>query len=368
MNCGPTSAAVNATATDAAALSATDAQRWAAVLERDASADGIFYYGVLSTGIYCRPSCAARRPRRENVRFYATPAAAERDGLRPCKRCRPDGLGPSQQQAAIIARCCRLIDQAETMPTLAALAGAARLSRFHFHRLFVRVTGLTPKAYAAAQRARRLRERLLHAPSVTGAIYDAGFNSNSRFYEGSGAALGMTPGAYRRGGEGARIRFAVGDCSLGAVLVAATERGVCAILLGDDPDRLLRQLQDRFPKAQLIGADRGFKRLIAAVAGLVEHPARGLDLPLDLRGTAFQYRVWQALRRIAPGTTVSYAELARRLGAPRAARAVGAAVAANVLAVAIPCHRVIRSDGSLCGYRWGVARKRALLEREGRPR
>ncbi len=333
--------------------------------ERDAGADGAFFYGVLTTRVYCRPSCAARRPHREHVRFYDTAAAAERDGFRPCKRCRPDGPSPSQRQAAIIARCCRLIEQSETMPALAELASDAHLSRFHFHRLFKRITGLTPRTYAAAQRARRMREALLRGPSVTGAIYDAGFSSSGRFYEGSGAALGMTPGAYRRGGEGTRIRFAVGQCSLGALLVAATARGVCAILLGADPGALLRQLQDRFPRAELLGADRRFERLVAKVVGLVECPARGHDLPLDLRGTVFQQRVWRALSRISPGTTVSYSQLARRLGAPRAARAVGAAVAANALAVAIPCHRVIRSDGALSGYRWGVARKRALLVREG---
>ncbi len=347
---------------------ASDAQRWAAVVRRESDADGAFYYAVRTTGVYCRPSCAARRALRRNVRFFDSAQAAEGAGFRPCKRCHPEGPGLAQRQAAIIARACRRIDLAESMPDLATLASEAGLSRFHFHRLFKRHTGMTPKAYVSAQRARRVRDQLLRGGDVTGAIYDAGFGSNGRFYAGSGAALGMTPSRYRAGGDGASIRFALGQCSLGSLLVAATDIGICAILLGDDAAALLRDLQDRFPKARLIGGDRTFERLVAQVAGLVEAPASGLDLPLDLRGTAFQHRVWQALRRIRPGTTVSYAEIARRLGLPGSVRAVAGAVAANPLAVAIPCHRVIRSDGSLSGYRWGVSRKRALLEREARMR
>jgi AraC family transcriptional regulator, regulatory protein of adaptative response / methylated-DNA-[protein]-cysteine methyltransferase len=346
----------------------TDTQRWAAIVRRSATADGNFYYAVRTTGVYCRPSCGARRALRKNVRFFDSAAAAERAGFRACKRCRPDGAGVMQQQAALVARACRLIDEAETMPDLAALAAAAGLSRFHFHRVFKHHTGMTPKAYVTAQRAERVRKQLQRAGSVTGAIYDAGFGSNARFYAGSNAALGMTPSRYRSGGDGAQIRFAIGECSLGALLVAATDKGICAILLDQDPAALLRDLEDRFPKAQLIGGEPGFEKLVSTVAGLVESPAHHVDLPLDLRGTAFQHRVWQALRRIRPGSTVSYGELARRLGVPGSARAVAGAVAANPAAVAIPCHRVIRSDGSLSGYRWGVARKRALLEREARMR
>jgi AraC family transcriptional regulator of adaptative response/methylated-DNA-[protein]-cysteine methyltransferase len=348
----------------AAARFAGEAQRWAAVVRREPAADGIFYYAVRTTGVFCRPSCGARRALRKNVRFFDSAEAAAQAGFRPCKRCEPLGDGLAQRHAALVARACRLIDAAENAPDLAALARAAGMSRFHFHRLFTRLMGMTPKAYITAQRAQRVREQLLRKGSVTGAIYDAGFGSNGRFYAGSDAALGMTPSTYRGGGEGARIRFAIGECSLGSILVAATDKGICAILLGDDAAALLRDLEDRFPKAQLIGGDAGFEKLLAQVAGLVEAPARGLDLPLDLRGTAFQHRVWQALRKIRPGTTVSYSELARRLGRPGSARAVGGAVAANALAVAIPCHRVIRRDGSLSGYRWGVSRKRALLERE----
>jgi AraC family transcriptional regulator of adaptative response/methylated-DNA-[protein]-cysteine methyltransferase len=263
-----------------------------------------------------------------------------------------------------VARACRLIETAEEAPDLEALAAEAGLSRFHFHRVFKAKTGVTPKAYAAAHRMRRVREALPQSGTVTDAIYGAGFNSNGRFYAVSSHALGMPPRAFRRGGAGVSIRFAVGECSLGSVLVAATEKGVCAISLGEDPDRLVRELQDRFPHARLIGADRDFERFIAKVIALVERPAQGFDLPLDVRGTAFQQRVWQALRQIPAGRTMSYAELAKRIGVPHAVRAVAQAVACNALAVAIPCHRVVRTDGALSGYRWGVERKRALLARE----
>ncbi|HEY7649796.1 MAG TPA: bifunctional DNA-binding transcriptional regulator/O6-methylguanine-DNA methyltransferase Ada [Methylomirabilota bacterium] len=342
----------------------TDEDRWAAVVRRDAGADGLFYYSVKTTGVYCRPGCASRRPRRENVRFHSTPAEAERAGFRPCRRCRPNEPGLAKQRAAAVARACRLIETAEAMPNLDTLAAAAGMSRFHFHRVFKTVTGVTPKAYAAAQRTRRVREELTRNATVTEAIYGAGFNSNGRFYATSSEVLGMTPTAFRSGGPGASIRFAVGECSLGSILVAATEKGVCAILLGDDPGPLVRELQDRFPKAQLVGGDAGFERLVAKVVGFVEAPALGLDLPLDVRGTAFQQRVWQALRRIPAGSTTSYTKLAARIGAPTAVRAVARACATNAIAVAIPCHRVVRNDGGLAGYRWGVERKRALLSRE----
>ena len=263
-----------------------------------------------------------------------------------------------------MARACRLIETAEEVPSLDALADAAGLSRFHFHRVFKTTAGLTPKAYAAAHRARRVRDELSRSDSVTDAIYGAGFNSSGRFYATASEVLGMTPTDFRAGGDGAAIRFAVGECSLGSILVAATERGVCSILLGDDPDALARQLQDRFPKARLIGGDRDFERLVAKVVGFVEAPALGLDLPLDVRGTAFQQRVWQALREIPAGATSTYTKIAARIGAPKAVRAVARACASNTLAVAIPCHRVVRHDGGLSGYRWGVKRKRLLLERE----
>lgn len=273
-------------------------------------------------------------------------------------------MPPAGQRALQVAALCRLIEQSETVPTLAQLARHAGLSASHLQREFKAVTGLTPRAYAAAQRARRLRAELARGGTVTDAIYDAGYNSSGRFYDNANQVLGMTPTRYRRGGEDTAIRFAVGECSLGAILVAASERGVCAILIGDDPEALARDLQDRFARAELIGGDVAFEQQVAKVVGLVEAPRLGLDLPLDVRGTAFQQRVWQALRDIPPGATASYGEIARRIGAPKAVRAVAGACAANTLAVAIPCHRVVRTDGSLSGYRWGVERKRALLERE----
>jgi AraC family transcriptional regulator of adaptative response/methylated-DNA-[protein]-cysteine methyltransferase len=343
---------------------ATDADRWAAVLRRDTGADGAFYYSVRTTGVYCRPACGSRRARRENVAFHPTREAAERAGFRPCKRCRPHESGLAEQRAEAVARACRLIETAEELPNLDALADAAGMSRFHFHRVFRTVTGLTPRAYAAAHRARRVREELTRSDTVTEAIYGAGFNSNGRFYATATEVLGMTPTHFRAGGSGASIRFAVGQCSLGEILVAATDKGVCAILLGNDPAALVRDLQDRFPNAELIGGDRDFEALVARVVGFVEAPALGLDLPLDVRGTAFQQRVWQALREIPAGSTTSYTELAARIGAPTAVRAVAHACASNAIAVAIPCHRVVRSDGGLSGYRWGVERKRALLARE----
>ncbi len=273
---------------------------------------------------------------------------------------------PDSPHAVLVAAACRLIERAEPPLNLAELADKAGLSAYHFHRVFKAATGLTPKAYAVAHRARRVRTALRQGQNVTKAIFDAGYNSNGRFYEKSNALLGMTPSQYRAGGADTAIRFAIGECSLGAILVASSERGVCAISLGDDPDALARDLQDRFPRARLIGADKRFERLVAAVVGFVEQPARGMDLPLDVRGTAFQQRVWQALQKIPAGTTATYTQIAKRIGAPTAVRAVAGACAANTLAVAIPCHRVVRSDGGLAGYRWGVARKQALLAREER--
>jgi AraC family transcriptional regulator, regulatory protein of adaptative response / methylated-DNA-[protein]-cysteine methyltransferase len=341
-----------------------DDERWAALERREPRADGFFYYSVRTTGVYCRPSCAARRARRENIRFHATREEAERAGFRPCKRCRPDEPALSERRAVAVANACRLIESADDMPSLGALAEAAGMSAFHFHRVFRAITGLTPKAYAVAHRARRVRDELSRTGTVTEAIYAAGFNSSGRFYATAPAVLGMTPTNFRSGGDGASIRFAIGECSLGAILVAATDKGVCAIMLGDDPDALARELQERFPKARLTGSDKDFDRLVSKVVGFVEAPALGLDLPLDVRGTAFQQRVWQALREIPAGATMTYTMLAERIGMPKAVRAVGHACASNAIAVAIPCHRVVRRNGGLAGYRWGVKRKRALLDRE----
>jgi AraC family transcriptional regulator, regulatory protein of adaptative response / methylated-DNA-[protein]-cysteine methyltransferase len=339
--------------------------RWAAVVARDRQADGTFYYSVSTTGVYCRPSCGSRRANPKNVRFHRTTADAERAGFRPCKRCRPDQPALEQRYAARVADICRVIEAADEMPSLATLATRAGLSPYHFHRIFKAVTGVTPKAYAAAHRTKRVRNELTRNKTVTEAIYDAGFNSGGRFYETSDQLLGMTPTDYRAGGAHTEIRFAVGECSLGSILVAQSAKGVCAILLGDDPDALVRDVQDRFPHATLVGGEAAFEQTVAKVIGFVEAPALGLDLPLDVRGTAFQQRVWQALRGIPVGSTASYTEIAARIGAANGARAVAQACGANALAVAIPCHRVVRTDGSLSGYRWGIERKRNLLKREG---
>lgn len=358
-------AMMNKTVITAVAAAAIERDpRWAQVVARDPQADGSFWYSVRTTGVYCRPSCAARRARPENVQFHATREDAERAGFRPCKRCTPDQPSLHEQHAAKVAEACRLIEESEQVPDLAALASHASLSPWHFHRVFKAITGLTPKAYANARRARRVRTELSRSESVTAAVYDAGYNSNGRFYAESNEVLGMTPRSYRAGGANTAIRFAVGECSLGSILVAASERGICSILIGDDPDALARELQDQFPRAELIGGDAAFEKLVAQVVGFVEAPELGLDLPLDVRGTAFQQRVWKALREIPAGSTASYSEIASRIGAPKSARAVAQACASNALAVAIPCHRVVRNDGGLSGYRWGVERKRALLERE----
>jgi AraC family transcriptional regulator, regulatory protein of adaptative response / methylated-DNA-[protein]-cysteine methyltransferase len=340
--------------------------RWASVVARDSAADDRFWYSVATTGVYCRPSCPSKRARPEHVQFHASPAEAEAAGFRPCRRCRPDLPPLARRHAAMVTEACRLIETAEAATDLATLASRAGMSPYHFHRIFKKITGLTPKSYAIAHRATRVRHELARNVTITGAILDAGYGSSARFYQRSSEVLGMTPTRYRSGGANTCIRFAVGECSLGSVLVAESDLGVCAILLGDDPHALIRDLEDRFPRAELIGGDEAFEQRVATVVGLVEAPGIGLDLPIDVQGTAFQQRVWQALRDIPAGTTVSYAELARRIGVPRAVRAVASACAANALAVAIPCHRVVRSDGALAGYRWGVERKRALLERESR--
>jgi AraC family transcriptional regulator of adaptative response/methylated-DNA-[protein]-cysteine methyltransferase len=352
-----------------AATASTQADpRWKAVVERDAAYDGAFVYSVRTTGVYCRPSCPSRLAKPENVGFHATCQEAEQAGYRACQRCRPNAASLASRHADAVAKACRAIEEGEEPPSLRNLAGAVGMSPYYFHRLFKAATGLTPKAYAAARRAVRVRAELSDGrASVTQAIYGAGFNSSGRFYAKAEEMLGMTPTAFRKGGDAAAIRFAVGECSLGSILVAATDKGVCAILIGDDPDELARDLQDRFPRANLIGGDAAFEALVASAVGLVEAPAHGCNLPLDVRGTAFQQRVWQALRAIPAGTTASYAEIARRIGAPKSARAVAQACAANHIAVAIPCHRVVRDDGALSGYRWGVERKRALLEKERRP-
>jgi AraC family transcriptional regulator of adaptative response/methylated-DNA-[protein]-cysteine methyltransferase len=344
--------------------SVADDPRWARIVARDRSADGQLWYSVMTTGIYCRPSCPSRTANPKNVQLHDSLASAKATGFRSCKRCNPDGQSVDGENTALVAQACRMIEASEEEPSLNALAAAVGRSASYFHRVFKATTGLTPKDYATAHRAAKVREGLANGTSVTEAMYDAGFNSSGRFYEKSTGMLGMTPTQYRSGGVNEEIHFAVGQTSLGAILVASSKKGVAAILLGEDPDQLIRNLQDRFPKAALIGADGDYEALVARVVGFVEAPGLGLDLPLDVRGTAFQQRVWQALREIPVGSTVSYAEIARRIGHPKAVRAVAGACAANNIAVAIPCHRVVRNDGALSGYAWGVERKRELIHRE----
>lgn len=351
--------------TDLQGATASD-PRWARVLARDKRADGQFWYSVSTTGIYCRPSCPSRAANPQHVTLHATLESARASGCRPCKRCNPEGCALEAAHVALIEQACRRIEASDQPLSLDQLAASVELSPGYFHRLFKAQTGLTPKAYAGADRARKLRDALASGGTVTDAIYAAGFNSHGRFYDQAAAMLGMTPGRYKNGGANERLRFAVGQCALGAILVASSNKGVTAILLGEDPEALVRDLQDRFPKAELLGGDPAFEQLVATVVGFVEHPAIGLGLPLDVRGTAFQQRVWRALLEIPAGNTLTYAEVARRIGSPRAARAVAGACAANAIAVAIPCHRVIRNDGTLSGYRWGVDRKRRLLEMERR--
>lgn len=344
---------------------ATDEARWQAVLDRDPKADGTFFTCVHTTGIYCRPTCPARRPHRANVSFATTREEARRAGFRSCKRCTPDDeTSFPQRQAETIARACDRLQTSEDRLTLEQLAAEFGMSPFHFHRVFKQVTGLTPKAYADAHRTERVRDRMTAATSVTAAIYDAGYAANGRFYETSGQTLGMTPTRYRAGGEGAVIQATVAPCSLGHVLVAATPTGLCSVMLGDDPDRLQRSLRDRFPRAEFAPEDAAFAQVVTAVVAQIEEPARSIDLPLDIRGTAFQQRVWQALRKIPAGQTATYSEVAAAIGEPKAVRAVAQACANNRIAVVIPCHRVVGKDGSLTGYAWGTDRKRVLLDRE----
>ena len=343
---------------------ASDDARWQAVCARDRAADGHFYFAVATTGVYCRPNCAARQPRRENVRFYDTIAAAEAAGFRACKRCRPTGQSIEQTQAEAVRRACRMIDEAETPPVLNELAEAVAMSPFHFHRVFKAVLGITPKDYAAARRIERLKRELDDGTPVSQAIYGAGFGSSSRLYETTHATLGMTPAAFQRGAKGKRIEWTVTPTALGSLLIAATADGVCMIEFGADEAALEAELTQRFPSAHRSRADAALASHVAAIAAYIETPSRGLSLPLDVQGTAFQRRVWRALQEIPPGWTASYGEVATALGQPTAARAVARACATNELALAIPCHRVVGSDGRLAGYRWGIERKRALLAAE----
>jgi AraC family transcriptional regulator of adaptative response/methylated-DNA-[protein]-cysteine methyltransferase len=339
---------------------------WQALVQRDPKAEGLFVYGVVTTAVYCRPGCPSRRPNREHVRFFDTWVTAEQAGFRPCKRCTPRLSGEQHCHIEAIIQACRLIEEAEESPSLASLASRVGLSSSHFHRLFKQMVGVTPKQYALEHRLRRVRQNLEAGSKITDAVYDAGFGSGSRFYEQAIPALGMTPAEYKNGARGKPIRFSIGKSYLGLVLVAATEQGICRIDFGDTSRVLEERLQARFPQAEFQDADPEFARQVSEVLGFLESPRQGLDLPLDIQGTAFQRRVWMALREIPAGSTASYGELASQIGRPKAARAVAQACAANAIAVAIPCHRAVRSNGEVGDYRWGAERKRAILEREGR--
>ena len=343
----------------------SDDERWEALVRRDPQAGGDFVYGVLTTGVYCRPTCASRLPNRENVRFFETCTEAEKAGFRPCKRCKPDAPDWKQPQTRAVLKACRMIAEADAPLSLKELAHAAGLSLFHFQRLFKKIVGVTPKQYAMQERSNRIREHLREDSTVTDAMYHAGFGSSSRFYEKATATLGMKPSAYKNGALDMRIRFAIVPSVLGLVLVAATPQGICAIDLGDTAEALKEELHRRFPKAEFQAPDPEFAAMVSKVLTFLEDPHRGrLDLPLDVQGTAFQRRVWLALQEIPPGDTVIYADIASRIGKPKAARAVAQACAANPVAVVIPCHRVVLGNGQLGGYRWGVDRKRVLLEQE----
>ncbi|MEB0077790.1 bifunctional DNA-binding transcriptional regulator/O6-methylguanine-DNA methyltransferase Ada [Pseudomonas sp. CCI3.2] len=341
-----------------------DDPRWGVLINRQADVGDDFVYGVLTTGIYCGPRSPTKLPRPENVVFFDTAIEAEAAGFRPSKRRDSNQETIALKHAATVAETCRMIDASDSVPNLSDMAEKVGMSTFHFHRIFKKITGLTPKAYSVASVRSRVRDQLSQSGTITSALYEAGYNSNSRFYEASQKILGMKPTEYRAGGANVDIKFALGESSLGSILVAKSARGICAILLGDDPNSLVESFQDQFPNANLIGGDAEFEGLVSTVVGFVESPAVGLALPLDIRGTVFQERVWQALRDIPAGSTATYTDIAVRIGMPSAVRAVANACGANSLAVAIPCHRVVRSDGTLSGYRWGVERKRKLLERE----
>ena len=341
-----------------------ETNRWQAVLQRDPQSDGAFVYGVLTTGIYCRPVCSSRLPNRENVRFFDTWRDAADAGLRPCKRCAPQAVQIPNEAAAAVEKACKMIEEADKEPSLNQLAEAVGLSSAHFHRLFKKTVGITPKQYATEKRLSRMRANLQGDTTVTEAIYHTGYGSSSRFYEKATESLGMKPAEYQNGAAGLSIRYTIAQSYLGWVLVAVTDRGICRIDFDDSREILRNRLKNTFPKAKFVADNPDIESIVVQIIAFLEAPEDGLNLPLDVQGTAFQHRVWTALQRIPSGQTASYGEIASQIGEPKAARAVAGACASNPVAVAIPCHRVVKSDGKLGGYRWGVERKRALLERE----
>lgn len=343
------------------AIATTNDPRWAQVQTRDKTQDGAFYYSVSSISVYCKPSCASRTARPENIIFHDSCEAAESAGFRPCKRCKLGQQNLEETHTTIVTESCRLIVESEQTLNLVTLASKAGLSSYHFHRVFKAIMGLTLKAYSDAFRAQKLRVALAKKNNLTNAIFEACYQSNSRFYNQSATVLGMKPTHYRAGGTNANMCFAVGECSLGAVLVASSFQGVCAILLGDSPEKLALELYQLFPQVQISADDKHYQLQVAIVIHLIEAPNIALNLPLDIRGPVFQQQVWQALREIPAGKTHSYSQLAQKIGKPKVTRPVASACAANKIAVVIPCHRIVRNDGALSGYRWGASRKASLL-------
>jgi len=350
--------------TPRAAAYATTAQRWRALQTRDPAAEGAFVYSVESTGIFCRPNCPSKLAGRTQIKFHDNAQTAKEEGYRPCKRCRPEGISPGIQQKLAVENACRLLEESEDPLSIDKLAGQVGLSRFHFQRLFKRITGVTPGEYARSIKSTRARAALKQETSVTEAIYSAGYGSASRFYESSNKIMGMTPQQYRKGAAGVEIRFAIEKSPLGLVLVAGTARGICLVQFGENRSGLAQSLRREFPNAKLENADRAFQAWVKAVVRHIESPGSDSKLPLDIRGTAFQMRVWQALIEVPAGATTSYSQIAATIGKPRAVRAVANACAANNIAVLIPCHRIVRTNGHLGGYRWGLDRKRKLLQLE----
>lgn len=342
----------------------TKKDRWAAVCENNKKADGHFYYAVITTGIYCRPSCTSKLPKKDNVEFFVTSDDAESAGYRACKRCKPNTTSKGQETKQKIIDACRIIEKSESPVTLDELATKVNLSPYHFHRIFKKMVGVTPKQYGSRHQSQRFQENLIASSSVTDAIYSSGYSSSGGAYDQKRDQLGMQPKTFRSGAEGIVITYGVAQCFLGCVIVAATNRGICAIEFGDDAESLRVQLQARFPKADFENADNELRALIKEVIDFIEKPQSSFQLPLDIQGTAFQQKVWEVLRQIKPGQTMSYAEVAQKIGSPKAARAVAIACSANRLAVVVPCHRVIAKNDKLSGYRWGVKRKKRLLDNE----
>jgi AraC family transcriptional regulator of adaptative response/methylated-DNA-[protein]-cysteine methyltransferase len=349
---------------DAGGQVADDETLWRAVLKRDATFDGTIFFAVRSTGIYCRPSCPARRPRREQVVFFQIPEAAERAGFRSCRRCRPHSTAMNDPQVEMVRQACRYIESQDQLPTLENLSEHTGVSPYHLQRVFKRVAGITPRQYAEANRLDQFKAGVKKGATVTGAMYEAGYGSSSRLYERAPAQLGMTPADYRRGGKGVRINYTIAGCSLGRLLVAGTEKGVCSVRLGDSDAALEANLLSEYPAAGVNRDDEALSEWVEQLLSHLNGEQPHLDLPLDVQATAFQWNVWEKLREIPYGSTRSYSEIARAMGRPTATRAVARACAANPVALVIPCHRVVREDKSLGGYRWGIERKQALLKRE----